>query len=73
MFPAEVAKTQRPVTRTPLKVPIKMHFQKSIGIILMIYYQLQFDAVAISHSGGKWVKHEAPTSVNETVFVKGYQ
>jgi len=33
-----------------------MHPEKSIGIILMIYNQLQINAVAISSSGGKWVK-----------------
>jgi len=33
-----------------------MHYQKIIGIILMIYNQSQFNAVAISSSGGKLVK-----------------
>ena len=37
-------------------VPIKMHLEKSIGIILMMYNQLQLNAAAISSSGGKWVK-----------------
>jgi len=53
-----VAKTQRPETRTlhVHAVPIKMHLEKSIGIILMMYNQLQINAAAISNSGGKWVK-----------------
>ena len=46
-----VAKTQRPETRTLHAIPIKMHLEKSIGIILM----MQLNAAAISRSGGKWV------------------
>ena len=33
-----------------------MHLEESIGIILMMYNQLQLNAVAISSSGGRWVK-----------------
>ena len=51
-----VAKTQRLETRTLHAVPIKMHLEKSIGIILMMYNELQLNAAAISSSGGKWVK-----------------
>src|SRR6218665_1277299 len=50
-----VAKTQRLETRTLHAVPIKMHLEKSIGIILMMYSQLQLNAAAISGSDGKWV------------------
>ena len=45
-----VAKTQRPETRTVHAVPINMHLEKSIGIILMMYNQLQLSAAAISNS-----------------------
>jgi len=47
---------QCPETRTLHAVPEKMHFEKSIGIILKMYNQLQLNAAAISSSGGKWVK-----------------
>ena len=55
-YSAVVAKTQRPETRTLHAVPIKMHLEKFIGIIVMVCNQLQLNAAAISDSGGKWVK-----------------
>ena len=51
-YSAVVAKTQRPESRRLHAFPIKMHLEKSIGIILMMYNQLQLNAVAIYISGG---------------------
>ena len=60
-YPVVVAKTQRPETRTLHVIPIKMRLEKSIGIVLMMYNQLQLNAAAISSNGGKWVKVFART------------
>jgi len=63
-----VAKTQRPETRTLHAVPIKTHLEKSIGIILMMYNQLQLNAAAISSSGGKWVNAQTKSVQNVHMF-----
>ena len=54
-YPAVVANMQCPETGTLHIFSIKMHLEKSIGIILMMYNHLQFNAVDISSGGGEWV------------------